>query len=81
MQVGPAWNYRLVVQHLHKDRIAEKMDDTGLKSSDKAWIQGFQLAVNEVVQEIGGEEKAKELYAETAKLWNEAGLPEEVKRK
>lgn len=70
-----------MVQHIHKERIAEKMKVTGLKSRDKTWIQTFQQAVNEVIQEIGGEKKAKELYAETAQLWNETGVPEELKRK
>ena len=57
------------------------MEETGLKSSGKTWIQTFQQAVNEVIHKIGGEEKAKGLYAETAKLWNETGVPEELKRK
>jgi hypothetical protein len=70
-----------VVQHIHKERIAEKMEETGLKSRDKTWIQKYQQATSEVIQEIGGEEKAKGLYAETAQLWNETGVPEELKRK
>lgn len=57
------------------------MEETGLKSSDKTWIQTFQQAVNEVIHEIGGEEKAKGLYADTAKVWNETGVPEDLKRK
>jgi hypothetical protein len=63
-QPGTAWNYRLVVQHIHKEEIAEKMEGTGLKSSDNTWIQGFQQAVNDVIQDLGGEETAKGLYAE-----------------
>jgi hypothetical protein len=81
VQVGTAWNYRLVIQHIHKEDIAKKMKDTGLNSFDKTWIQHYQLAVNEVIQELGGEEAAKDRYAEVAKSWNETGVPEELRRK
>lgn len=57
------------------------MEATGLTSSDKAWIQKFQLAVSEVIQSIGGEEAAKKQYGPLAQTWNEQGLPEDVKRK
>lgn len=81
MQVGTAWNYRLVIQHIHKEDIAKKMKETGLNSSDKTWIQHFQLAVNEVIQEMGGEEAAKDRYVDVAQSWNETGVPEELRRK
>jgi len=41
VRVGTAWNYRLVIQHVFKDEIAEEMEKTGLKSTDKEWIQRF----------------------------------------
>ena len=69
------------MRHLHKEKIAEKMADKGIEPSDKGWIQGFQLAISEVIQELGGEEKVRGMYADTVKLWNEAGLLEELKRK
>ena len=81
MQVGTSWNYRLVVQHIHKEEIAKKMKETGLKASDKGWIQKFQQMVSEVIQEIGGEEAARDRYGGMAKEWNEKGAPEELRRK
>ena len=79
--VGTVWNYRLVIQHLFKDEIAKKMEKTGLKSSDKSWLQQFQWAVNEVVVSEGGENVALEKYRKIAKSWNEGQAPEELKRK
>lgn len=70
-----------MVQHTFKEEIAEKMEATGLTSSDKGWIQKFQLAVSEVIQSIGGEEAAKEQYGPLAKAWNEQDLPEDMRRK
>lgn len=57
------------------------MEGKGLNSKDRGWIQGFQQGVTEVILELGGEDKVREKYADTVKLWNEAGLPEELKRK
>ena len=79
--VGTLWHYRLVIQHLFKDDIAKKMEKTGLKASDKGWLQQFQWAVNEVIESVGGEEAASEKYGEIAKSWNEADAPEDLKRK
>lgn len=81
MRVGTVWNYRLVIQHVFKDELAEQMERTGLKSTDKDWIQRFQWAVNEVIKSIGGESVAQEKYGEMAKTWNETEPPEELKRK
>ena len=79
--VGTTWNFRLVVQHLFKDDIAQKMEDSGLKASDKGWLQGFQWAVNEVIESLGGEQVVSEKYGEMAKAWNEADLPEDLRRR
>lgn len=70
-----------MIQHVYRDEIAEQMEKTGLKSSDKAWIQKFQWAVNQVIESIGGDGVAQEKYGEMAKTWNEAEPPEELKRK
>jgi hypothetical protein len=79
--VGTVWNYRLVIQHLFRDEIAKHMEETGLKANDKAWLQKFQWAVNEVIKAEGGEDAALEKYGEMAKSWNEAEPPEELKKK
>lgn len=79
--VGTVWNYRLVIQHLFRDEITKKMEKTGLKSSDKSWIQRFQWAVNEVIKSEGGEDAVLKKYGEMAKSWNEAQAAEELKRK
>jgi hypothetical protein len=80
-QVGIAWNYRLVVQQLFKEEINKKMAESGLKSSDNQWLQRFQQAVTEVIDSMGGEATVKETYGETAKEWNKAGVPEDLRRK
>ena len=79
--VGTAWNYRLVIQHLFRDDIAKEMNQTGVKANDKDWLQKFQWAVNEVIQSEGGEEAALEKYGPMAKSWNEADLPEDLRRR
>jgi len=79
--VGTVWNYRLVVQHVFKDTIAEKMKNTGLTHTDKGWIREYQMAVNSVIQSLGGEEKVVSEYGEMAKSWNEVEPPEELKRR
>ena len=81
VRVGTVWNYRLVIQHVFKDEIAETMERTGLKSTDRGWIKKFQGAVNEVIDSIGGDDAAQEKYGEMAKTWNEIEPPEELKRK
>jgi hypothetical protein len=81
VRVGTVWNYRLVVQHLHKDEIAKIMEKTGLIPKDPDWIKQFQLAVNNVIKSLGGEEEVSEKYGEMAKSWNEIAPPEEIKRK
>jgi len=70
-----------VIQHVFRDQIAKEMKKSGLKSSDKAWIKRFQLAVNEVITSEGGEEVALEKYGEVAKTWNEIEPPEDLKRR
>jgi hypothetical protein len=81
VRVGTLWNYRLVVQHLHKEEIATLMAKSGLTPSDPGWLQKFQWSVNEVIGSLGGEDKVSEKYAEMAKSWNETEPPEELKRK
>lgn len=81
VRVGTVWNYRLVVQHLYKEDISKQMATTGLTPKDPDWIRQFQLAVNNVIKLLGGDEKALELHGETAKTWNEVEPPEEIKRK
>ena len=70
-----------MIQHVFRDQIAKEMKKSGLKSSDKAWIQRFQLAVNEVIASEGGEEAVLEKYGEVAKTWNEIEPPEDLKRR
>ena len=70
-----------MVQHLHRDEIAQHMEQSGLVPSDKNWLREYQLAVNEVIKGLGGDDKASELYAEKAKAWNSSELPEELQRK
>jgi hypothetical protein len=70
-----------VVQHLYKEDISKQMAKTGLVPKDPEWIKQFQLAVNTVIKTLGGDDKAAELYANTAKEWNEVEPPEEIKRK
>jgi len=70
-----------VIQHLFRDDIALKMEKSGLKASDKSWLQGFQWTVNEVIESLGGEQVASERYGELAKAWNDADLPEELRRR
>ena len=79
--VGTVWNYRLVVQHLHKDEISQIMDKTGLTTQDPGWIREFQMAVNSVIKALGGSEVVSERYGQVAKSWNEAEPPEELRRK
>ena len=69
------------MQHIHKEKITQKLKGKGIEPSDKTWIQEFQWALSAVIQELGGEDKVKGMYADTVKLWNAAGLPEELKRK
>ena len=70
-----------MVQHLFRDEISREMEKTGLKSSDKGWLQKFQWVVNEVISSQGGEEAVTEKYGEIAKTWNETEPPEDLKRK
>ena len=70
-----------MIQHLFRDDIALKMEKSGLKASDKSWLQGFQWTVNEVIESLGGEQVASERYGELAKAWNDADLPEELRRR
>ena len=79
VQVG-SWNYRRIIQKEYKETITEKMDTTGLTSSDKGWIKKYQQMVTEVIESLGGEEVVKEKYADMVKEWNEAGLPEDLRR-
>ena len=80
-QMGTVWNYRLVVRHKYREEIDKRMEESGLKSDDKGWIQKFQQTVSEVILSIGGEDTAKELYGPVAKAWNETEPPEDVKRR
>ena len=57
------------------------MKKTGLTPKDPGWIKHFQMAVNDVIESLGGDEKVSEKFGETAKAWNQAKLPEEIKRK
>ena len=57
------------------------MEKTGLKASDKGWLQEFQWVVNDVIKTLGGERVASEKYGELAKAWNEADLPEDLRRR
>lgn len=79
MRVGTTWNWRLVVQHLHKDEIAKIMATCGLTSQDPGWLQQYHKAVNQVIKSQGGEEKIAEMYGVMAKEWNERELPQEMK--
>jgi hypothetical protein len=79
--VGTLWNYRLVVQHLFRDDISKQMGESGLKPSDKDWLQKYQWVVNEVINLEGGEDVVSEKYGEIAKSWNEVEPPEELQRK
>ena len=79
VQVGAAWNARLVVQHIFKEDISKKMAITGLKSSDKGWLKKFQQAVTEQISSLSKEDMQK--YEEVAKKWNAGDLPEELRRK
>ena len=81
VRVGTLWNSRLVIQHLCKDQISEHMAKTELTPKDPGWIKQYQLAVNEVINSLGGDAKVSENFGETAKSWNQTGLPEELKRK
>jgi hypothetical protein len=79
VQVG-SWNYRRIIQKEYKKTITEKMDATGLTSSDKGWIKKYQQMVTEVIESLGGEEVVKEKYADMVKDWNEGNLPEDLRR-
>ena len=79
--VGTVWNYRRVVQHLHKEEISKLMESTSLTPRDPDWIKEFQLSVNAVIKSLGGDAKAAEKYGEMAKSWNEVELPEELRQK
>ena len=57
------------------------MEKSGLKASDKGWLQGFQWAANEVIESLGGEQVASEKYGELAKAWNDTDLPDELRRR
>ena len=70
-----------MILHLFKDAINEKMEQSGLKNSDKGWLQQYQWAINEVIESLGGEEAVTEKYGDIAKSWNEGDLPEELKIK
>jgi hypothetical protein len=81
VRVGTIWNWRLVVQHLHKEEIAALMAKTGLTHTDKAWIKNHQLSTNTVIETLGGNDKMSEKYGEVAKSWNTVEPPDELKRK
>lgn len=70
-----------MIQTLYKEEIAKHMAKTGLAPKDPDWIGHFQGAINAVIKSLGGDAKAVELYAETAKTWNQVEPPEEIKRK
>ena len=70
-----------MVQHLHRDEIGKYMEESGLTPNDQGWLQKFQWSVNEVIKSLGGNDKVSEKYGEVAKSRNEAGLPEELRRK
>ena len=70
-----------MIQYEFKEQIAKKLEETGLKSTDKGWIKAFQEAVTEVINSLGGEDAARQDYGEIARKWNEGALPEELRRK
>ena len=55
-------------------------DTTGLTSSDKGWIKKYQQVVIEAIESLDGEEVVKEKYTDMVKDWNEADLPEDLRR-
>ena len=79
--VGTHWNYRLVIQHLYREEIANRMKDTGFTPKDPGWVGAFQLCVSALITSLGGDETVAEKYGEMAKVWNEAELPQEVQQK
>lgn len=81
VHVGTLWNYRLVVQHLHKEHITRAMEASGLASGDSGWLQKYHKTVNEVITSLGGEEEVSDKYGKIAREWNEGALPEELKQK
>jgi hypothetical protein len=81
IRVGTVWNWRLVVQHLHKEDIAVLTAKTGLTHNDKAWLQNYQWSTNTVIDSLGGSDKISEEYGVIAKSWNTLEPPDELKRK
>lgn len=79
--VGTTWHHRLVVQYLHKEEIAEQVEASGLTPQDPNYLQQYQWCVNEVIKNLGGEDKISKEYGEKANSWNDAELPEELRRK
>ena len=75
--VGVVWNTRRVVQYVFRETINEKMQDTGLKHTDRDWLQKYQWAINKVISTLDDVKK----YADMAKLWNETEPPVELQRK
>lgn len=57
------------------------MAATGLTPNDPKWLSEYHKAVTEVINSLGGEEKAQEEYGEMAKSWNEQEPPDELKQK
>ena len=81
VRVGTLWNYRLVIQHLFKDTIATQMEEHHLTPSDPNWLQQYQWTVNSVIKSLGSGDETIQKYTVVAKSWNEAGLPDELRRK
>ena len=79
--MGTLWNARRVIQHLHRDEIARKLKEAEVNHSDSKWFPAYHEAVNEVWKSLGDDEEVQEKYGEMAKTWNNAGPPEEAKRK
>jgi len=81
VRVGKVWNYRLVIQHLCKDDITKRMGRHQLAPSDSDWLQKYQWTVNAVMKSLGSVAEVKQKYTGIAKSWNEAKLPDELRRK
>jgi hypothetical protein len=81
VRVWTLWNYGLVVQNVHKEDINKILSQSSLSSQDAGWLQTYQLAVNEVIQSLGGEKAVVEEYGPMAKLWNNTAPPDHVERR
>lgn len=81
VRVGTLWNSRLVIQHLFKDDITKRMGRYQLTPSDPDWLQKYQWTVNAVIKSLGSDDEGIQKYTGIAKSWNEAKLPDELRRK